>query len=173
MASSDPTATEVPPPGPREQMLDTVAAQTAAIDELIGRARASIRVFDIDLSETGWTSPARCDRLAVFLRGSRHARLDVIVHDLRFIERSCARLCQLLRLHGDKMTILRTGPEARIAMDPLVIVDNRHFLHRFHIEQPRALLGIEQPQMAKPLVQRFEAIWATGEAGLTGTVLGL
>lgn len=154
-------------------MLDTVAAQTAAIDELIGRARASIRVFDIDLSETGWTSPARCDRLAVFLRGSRHARLDIIVHDLRFIERSCARLCRLLRLHGDKMTILRTGPEARIAMDPLVIVDNRHFLHRFHIEQPRALLGIEQPQMAKPLVQRFEAIWATGEAGLTGTVLGL
>ena len=173
MASSDPAATEAPPPEPREQMLDTVAAQTAAIDDLIGRARASIRVFDVDLSETGWTSAARCDRLAAFLRRSRHARLDIIVHDLRYIERRCARLCQLLRLHSDKMTVLRTGAEARGAMDPLVIVDGRHFLHRFHIEQPRALLGIDQPHLAKPLVQRFDAIWATGDAGLTGTVLGL
>jgi hypothetical protein len=63
-------------------MLDTVAAQTAAIDDLIGRAKASIQVFDVDLSETGWTSPARCDRLAAFLRGSRHARLDIIGCDI-------------------------------------------------------------------------------------------
>jgi hypothetical protein len=29
------------------------------------------------------------------------------------------------------------------------------------------------PQVAKPLVARFEEIWATGEPGLAGTVLGL
>ena len=52
-------------------------------------------------------------------------------------------------------------------MDPLVIVDGRHFLHRFHVEQPRAALAIEEPQLARPLVKRFEEIWATGEPGLT------
>ena len=70
-------------------------------------------------------------------------------------------------------TIYRTGPEARSAMDPLLIVDSRHFLHRFHIDQPRAALAIEQPALARPLVMRFEQIWTTGEPGLSATVLGL
>jgi len=29
------------------------------------------------------------------------------------------------------------------------------------------------PQAARPLATRFDEIWATGEPGLTGTVLGL
>jgi hypothetical protein len=58
-------------------------------------------------------------------------------------------------------------------MDPLVIVDARHVLHRFHVDQPRASLAIEQPAAAKPLVTRFEEIWASGEPGLSGTTLGL
>ena len=58
-------------------------------------------------------------------------------------------------------------------MDPLVIVDGRHFLHRFHVDQPRAALAIDDPAAARPLVTRFEEIWATGEPGLSGTVLGL
>ena len=48
-----------------------------------------------------------------------------------------------------------------------------HFLHRYHIEQSRATLAIDMPQAARPLVTRFEEIWATGEPGLTATVLGL
>ena len=47
----------------------TVSGQTTAIDQLIGLARHHIRVFDQDLSQTGWSSAARVDRLASFLRG--------------------------------------------------------------------------------------------------------
>ena len=54
-----------------------------------------------------------------------------------------------------------------------MIVDGRHYLHRFHLDHPRAVLGIDAPQDARPLVTRFEEIWATGEPGLTGTTLGL
>ena len=54
------------------------------------------------------------------------------------------------------------------------MVDGRHFLHRFHVEQPRAALVIEDRRTSRgPLVNRFEEIWATGEPGLTGTVLGI
>ena len=58
-------------------------------------------------------------------------------------------------------------------MDPLLIVDGRHYLHRFHVDHPRAALGVEEPLGAKPLVTRFEEIWGTGEPGLAATVLGL
>jgi hypothetical protein len=154
-------------------MLETIAAQIAAIDEMIGLAQRSIRVFDVDLSETGWNNPARIERLAAFLRGSRHARLDIIVHDTRYIESRCARLTALQRVVGEAITIRRTGPHARGAMDPLIVVDGQHYLHRFHVEQPRAALGIAQPHAAKPLNIRFDEIWTTGEPGVHGTVLGL
>ena len=160
-------------PVPREARLDTVAAQTAAIDELIGLAQQKLQVFDIDLSQTGWNTSARADNLWAFLRRAPAARFELILHDTRWMESSCPRLLNLLRRYSIAITVYRTGPEARVAMDPLVIVDGRHFLHRFHADQPRASLVIENSQLAGPLVSRFEEIWATGEPGLAGTVLGL
>jgi hypothetical protein len=158
---------------PRETVLDTVAAQTAAIDELIALARQRLQIFDIDLSQGGWRSAARAENLAAFLRRAPNARIDLIVHDLRFVEASCPRILGLLRLHSHMITFYRTGSEARSAMDPLLIADGRHFLHRFHIDHPRASFAIEQPQLARSLVTRFEQIWATGEPGLSATVLGI
>ncbi len=154
-------------------MLDTVAAQAAAIDQLIDLAQHRLQVFDVNLSQGGWQSAARADRLATFLRRAPDARVDLIVHDPRWMEASCPRLLAQLKLHSHTITVYRTGAEARSAMDPLLIADGRHFLHRFHIDQPRAALALEQPQLARPLVTRFEQIWATGEPGLGATVLGL
>jgi hypothetical protein len=160
-------------PEARVVVLGTIAAQTAAIDELIDLARHHIRVFDKDLSQTGWSSAARAERLASFLRGVRGRRVDIIVHDPRYAESACPRMLDLLRNYGHSMAIHRTGDEAKVATDPLVIVDGVHYLHRFHFEQPRAALGISQPEQTQPLASRFDEIWATREPGITGTVLGL
>ena len=154
-------------------MLTSVAEQAQAIDDLIPMARNHIRVFDQDLAQTGWNSALRADRIAAFLRAVRGRRIDIIVHDTRYIERACPRLVSLLRSFSYAMTILKTGDEAKVATDPLVIVDGLHYLHRFHFEQPRATLGIAQPEQTQPLANRFDEIWATGEPGISGTVLGL
>jgi hypothetical protein len=162
-----------PPIEPRVAMLASVAEQTAAIDMLIPLARHHIRVFDQDLSQTGWNTSARAERVSAFLRGVRGRRLDIIVHDVRYLESACPRMISLLRTFGYAMTILKTGDEARVATDPLLIVDTAHYLHRFHFEQARATLGIAQPEQTQPLANRFDEIWATGEPGISGTVLGL
>jgi hypothetical protein len=166
------TSTENSEPA-RIVQIATVREQSAAIDELIALARHNIRVFDQDLSQTGWSSAARVDRLASFLREVRGRRLDIIVHDTRYLQSACPRMIKLLRTYGHAMTIYQTGPEAKIATDPLLIVDGRHYLHRFHFDQPRATMGIDQPEQAQLLSTRFDEIWATGEAGISGTVLGL
>jgi len=158
---------------PSETVLDTVAAQTAAIDTLIDLARQRLQIFDIDLAEGGWQAAVRAEKLFAFLRRAPKARIELIVHDTHRLEVACPRLMALLRTHSYAITVYRTGAEARGAMDPLLIADERHFLHRFHIDQPRASFAIEQPQLARPLVTRFEQIWATGEPGLSATVLGL
>jgi len=160
-------------PAPRRETLGTIAAQIAALDEMIGLARQSIRVFDVDLSGMGWNGVGRTAKIAAFLRARPNASVRIIVHETRWIEGSCPRLTQLLRLYGHAMTIYRTGADAHAVMDPIAIVDGRHFLHRFHIEQPNAEFGIEQPLAAKPFVERFEEIWASGEPGVNATVLGL
>jgi hypothetical protein len=156
-----------------QRVLETLADQAAAIDELIGLARQTVRVFDHDLSETGWNSPGRAEKLARFLRGNPGARLEIIVHDTQWLERYGPRLANLLRQFAHAITIYRTGPGARSVMDPLVIVDGRHFLHRHHVDHPKATLAIDSPHAASPLVQRFQEIWGTGEPGLSATVLGI
>jgi hypothetical protein len=162
-----------PPIEARVVALTTVAEQAAAIDELIAMARHHIRIFDQDLSQTGWNSAARGERLAAFLREVRGRRLDIIVHDTRYLEVACPRMLRLLQGYGHAMSILRTGDDARVATDPLVIVDGMHYLHRFHFELPRATLGVAQAEQTQPLANRFDEIWATGEPGISGTVLGL
>ncbi len=168
------------PPGPagpcpesRTVALASIAEQIVAIDELIALAQRRIRVFDQDLSQTGWNRAARVDRLAAFLRGIRGRGLDIIVHDTGYLETACPRMLNLLRTYSNVMTIYRTGVEARLATDPLLIVDDRHYLHRFHFGQARATMGIEQPEQTRPLANRYDEIWATGEPGINATVLGL
>jgi len=158
---------------PSYRVLESVAEQAQAIDALLALARVSVRVFDTDLSQSGWATALRANLVGDFLRRSRNARLQMIVHDTRHLESACPRLLALLRRYSAAITIYRTGPAARTAADPLLIVDDRHFLHRFHHEQPRSALAIEQPALVRPLLQRFEEIWMTGEPGLAGDVLGL
>jgi hypothetical protein len=162
-----------PVPEPRTVALASIAEQVAAIDQLIALAKHHIRVFDHDLSQMGWNQAQRIDSLGAFLRGTRGRRLDIIVHDTSYFEASCPRLLSLLRSYSYAVTIYRTGPEARHATDPLVLVDDRHYLHRFHYEQPRATLGVDQPEQTRPLALRYDEIWATGEPGVNATVLGL
>jgi len=176
MATSTPTPPDVPGPAlpaAREESLTTVAAQVVAIDTLIDLAQRTIDVFDVDLSGMGWNAAARVEKIVAFLRASANARLRIVVHDTGWIERSCPRLTNLLKYHGNVVSMLRTGEDAKHAMDPLVIVDDAHFLHRFHVSSPRAALTIGNPQSAHALVERFGAIWASAEPGLTATTLGL
>ncbi len=165
--------TSTDPEQARVVEIATVREQIVAIDELIALARHHIRVFDQDLSHTGWSSAARADRLASFLREVRGRRLDIIVHDTRYLESGCPRMIRLLRTYRHAMTIYRTGAGAKIATDPLLIIDGRHYLHRFHFERPRAAMGVHQPEHTQLLAIRFDEIWATGEPGINATVLGL
>lgn len=173
MASSPPADDDPGAPAQGETRLDTLAAQVDAIETLIDLAHERLLVFDRDLAEGGWNGVRRAERIASYLRRSPNARLSIIVHDARYLESACPRLTDLLKVYGHAMQVWRTGLPARGAMDALVIADARHYLHRYHADQPRATFAIAMPAAAKPLVERFEEIWATGEPALGGSVLGL
>ena len=76
----------------------TVAEQVAAIDTLIGLAKHSIRVLRHRSVRDGLERcGAHPEASATFLRASARARLEIVVRDTGWIERSCPRLTQLLK----------------------------------------------------------------------------
>jgi hypothetical protein len=170
---ASPDGSDASAPAARYERLSSIEEQVAAIDTLIDLAQLSIRVFDVDMSRMGWNGAARVDKLTKFLRGAPGARIEIILHDTTWIASSCPRLLNLFRVNSHAMTIRKSGEDARAAMDPLMIVDGIHFLHRFNIAQPRAALSIGDAEAAVPLVTRFDAISESAEPGLGASVLGL
>jgi D-alanine transaminase len=77
-------------------------------------------VFAVDLAQMGWNTIERADALKNFLRRSPRARLDIIVHDTRYLEGRCARLQMLYQRYGYAMALARTGPEAKAAREAFI-----------------------------------------------------
>jgi hypothetical protein len=160
-------------PQPCYRAISGTAESLAAIDQVISVAQRSIRIFDITLSNRGFNSPARSDKLREFLVRGRSHRLQVALHETDGLERECPRLLILLRQFPMSIEIHRTIGQARNAMDPFVLADDHSVWHQHHFEQPRAIVAIESLTDAMPIAQRFDEIWELSEPAVSATTLGL
>jgi hypothetical protein len=145
----------------------------AAIDEVIGAAQRTLRVFDTTLSNRGFNSPARAAQLREFLVRGRAHRLLIALHETELLERECPRLLVLLRQFPMSIEIHRTIGQAREATDPCVIADDHSVWHQLHFAQPRAIVALHSPADALPISQRFDEIWDLSEPAVSATTLGL
>jgi hypothetical protein len=150
-----------------------VAESLEAIDEVIGAAQRSIKIFDISLSNRGFNSPGRTALLRQFFVAGRAHRLYIALHNTDNLERESPRLLQLLRQFPMSIEIHRTVAQARNAMDPFVVADDHSVWHQLHHEQPRAIVALHSPADATPMVQRFDEIWDLSEPAVSATTLGL
>lgn len=157
---------------PGGERLETVAQIEDAVDRLIERAQRRICVFD-DTVSARFNSIRRHDALRRFLLAGRENRLRIVVHDAAPLVRDCPRLVFLLRDFGHLIAIHQTGPEARVARDPIYLGDWEHAVHRFHIEQPRGVATWGDPGPCEVLRSRFDEIWAASAPVPGATVLGL
>lgn len=148
-------------------------AHTQALDLLVSWARRQIGLFDHDLGDTGWNGSERIRLLTDFLQGSRLARCEIFLRDAGRITARFPRLANLLRSHGHAVTIYQVGEDAQALYDPFLIVDGRHYWHRFHYEQARGEIGVQQPQYASELARRLHEIKEVSAPAAQTTVLGL
>ena len=150
-----------------------IAESLAAIDEVIGAAQKTIRVFDISLSNRGFNSPGRTEALRAFLVRGRAHRLLIALHETELLQRECPRLLVLLRQFPMSIEIHRTLAQARDADDPFVLADDHSVWHQLHFEQPKAIVAVHSPVDALPISQRFDEIWDLSEPAVSATTLGL
>jgi hypothetical protein len=160
-------------PQPTYRPVSGMADSLAAIDDVVAAARSTLRVFDISLSQRGFNSPSRTERLRQFLVAGRAHRLLIALHDTDRLARECPRLLMLLRQFPMSVEIHRTVGQACNAMDPFVIADDHSVWHQLHHEQPRAIVALHSPADATPIAQRFEEIWELSEPAVSATTLGL
>ena len=144
-----------------------------AINTVITLAQRYVRIFDYNLSEGGYNSALRLDVLRNFLLASRANRLDIVLHDTDFLSRFCPRMILLLQQFSHAVRVNQIMPEARNAYDPFVIADQIHYVHRFHYEDRRAVMALNDVQGALELNRRFSEIWEMSTPSIFATTLGL
>lgn len=161
------------PPAPVYRQLSGLAESAAAIDEVIAGAQRTLRIFDISLSNRGFNSTARADKLRALLVAGRAHRILIALHDTELLERENPRLLMLLRQFPMSIEIHRTLAQARDAADPFIIADDHSVWRQMHYTQPRAIVALHSPADALPIVQRFEEIWDLSEPAVSATTTGL
>lgn len=157
---------------PQQRKLDGSKEYEDALDTLYAQPGRILRIFDRSLAGD-YNSLHRHDLLRKFLLASRAARIQIVVHDASHVARDCPRLINLVRDFSDAVSVNETQAEAKGVYDPFAVMDERHYVHRFHYDQPRGLLALDEPQGANGFVKRFAEIWEASTPAVSATTLGL
>ena len=160
-------------PQPSYRQISGIAESLDAIDEVIGAAATTLRLFDVSLANRGFNSRGRTEKLRRFFVTGRTHRLLVALHEPELLEREAPRLLMLLREFPMSIAIHRTLAQARNASDPFIVADDHSVWHQLHYTQPRAIVALHSPADATPIVQRFDEIWELSEPAVSATTLGL
>lgn len=155
------------------QGFDTEAGYAAAIAAVLAATRHHLCVFDSDLRRTGLEQPARCEILGQILASRRDSHLRIVLHDPQPLERACPRLLKLLQRHTDRAQVRRTPRQLRHLADCFLLGDERHGVVRFHAQQPRGKLLLEDVEATQPWQLRFDELWEAATPCLSATRLGL
>ncbi len=159
-------------PVPEHRKLEGSLECDKALDTLFERQGRKLRIFERQLG-AAYNSPERHDLLRRFLLASRVRTIQIVLHDASNLQRDCPRLINLLRQFSHAVSIQETEPQAKGVYDPFAVMDDRDYVHRFHYDDSRGLLGLDDPHEARGFVQRFEELWDASAPAASGTTLGL
>lgn len=159
-------------PAPQHTPILGNAEYEAALDTILEKPRKTVRIFDNALGR-GYNSPRRYELLRTFLLANPRNRLQIVAHETQSIDRNCPRLVNLLRLHAHAISIHETHQAAKAVYDPFAIVDDLHHVHRFHFEEMRGLLALNDPIGTHTFIERFGEIWEVSSPAVSAKTLGL
>lgn len=145
-----------------------------AVQEILDLSPTRLDIFDEDLAALKLERAPRVAALrALLIAPSHHRQLRIVVRKREFVCQHSPHLMSLLQLHAPLLMIIHAPPHLDRLGDCLMIADDRHTLVRFHREQPRARLIIDDASECAPYSQRFAEVLGEGGDALGSTTLGL
>ncbi|MCK9389210.1 MAG: hypothetical protein M0Q22_12580 [Sulfuritalea sp.] len=140
-------------------LITSEAEYRQACDTILGRAQHEILIFDRDLAALRLEEKARLETLANFLQMDGLRRIRVVLHDPDPVARNAPRLAQLIVRFPHVIDFRQSPDNLRHLADTHVLADEGHGVRRFHADQPRSALIVDNPAYIHPWRQRFEELW--------------
>lgn len=139
----------------------SAADYIGALNTLCGLAKHSLLIFEKDFDNLGFNDEARFETLRAFLLSNPNNRLQLLAHDTRPISQFCPRIMLLLRQFGHSMFIYQTPVNMQHLTAPFAVADESHSVRRFHFDDTRGILALNDGEGARLLKSRFMEIWET------------
>lgn len=154
-------------------LLTSEADYRAACDAVLGRAQRDVLIFDRDLGALRLEQKPRIELLSAFLAGDGLRRLRIVLHDPAPVERNAPRLIELLRRLAHRVEIRQSPDNLRSLADTHILADGNHGVRRFHVDQPRSALILDNRAEIQPWQLRFEELWDQSQPCLGQVTTGL
>ncbi|MDO9053211.1 MAG: hypothetical protein Q7U37_04670 [Gallionella sp.] len=152
--------------------LDGIADYTHALDTLCRLAQHNLYLFEMDYDGLSFNAESRYETLRHFLLANPANRLFVLAQDTHYLSTRCPRMMMLLRQFDNRMFIHQTTTRNQITA-PFCVADNAHYVRRFHFDDPRGLMAVNDPENARALESRYMEIWSDSHPAISTTKLGL
>ena len=144
-----------------------------ACDTVLGQSGREILIFDRDLAALRLEETARLEALVRFLQSGSGCRLRVVLHAPEHIERKSPRLMQVIARFSHAIEVRQSPDNLRHLADTHLLIDDVHGVRRFHVDQPRSALILDDPAYLHPWRQRFEELWELSRPCLMINTTGL
>ena len=154
-------------------LLTSEAGYRQACDTVLGRAEHEILIFDRDLRSLQLDHKPRLESLATFLTTDRLRRIRVVLHDPGPLHREAPRLMQLIARFSHLIDVRQSPDNLRHLADAHLLADDAQGVRRFHVDQPRSALILDDPAYIHPWRQRFEELWGLSHPCLQINTTGL
>ncbi len=158
---------------PSYQLLTSEAEYRQACDTVMGRAEHELLIFDRDLRSFQPDHNTRLQLLSDFLAADRLRRIRIVLHDPEPLHRLMPRLMQLVARFSHLIDVRQSPDNLRHLADSHLLADDAHGVRRFHGEQPRSALILDDPTYIHPWRQRFEELWGLSHPALRLNTTGL
>jgi hypothetical protein len=139
----------------------SAADYVEALNTLCGLAKHTLQIFEKDFDNLGFNNEDRFEILRGFLLRNPNNRLQLLAHDTRPISQFCPRIMLLLRQFGHSMFIYQTPANMKHLTAPFAVADESQYVRRFHFDDTRGILALNDGEGARLLKSSFMEIWET------------
>ena len=129
------------------QLLTNWSDHDHSLQKVLLLATRTLRIFDEDLTRLGLENTENAFFLRRFLTSERRNTLTIVVRN--------------------------ADPLVAALSDAMVLADNAHALVRFHKDQVRSKVLIDNTDECRPYLLRFEEVLKEGGTPISATTLGL
>lgn len=149
------------------------AEYVVALSSICELAKHKLLIFEKDFDSLGFNDEARFEILRAFLLNNPKNQLLLLAHDTRQMSQFCPRIMLLLRQFSHGMFIYQTPVNMKHLTEPFAVADESHYVRRFHFDDSRGILALNDGEGTRLLKSRFMEIWETSRPNSSTTTFTL